>query len=248
MFLETDSPMHRNALLETGVSNDAAACTPADCSGKGICHRGRCFCEPGFEGKGCDKQVKCARDCSGQGECANGKCICNPGFQGVDCSEPTPCPAECNNRGTCEWGRCFCDVGYGGNACEIETGNSECPSQCNQNGICEAGVCFCKAQYTGIDCGEPVDLVKASSATAAMKSRSHGAWSVSVLSTALLATIAFVFGVLAILVVQFFRRRIQQHASANARQHAPSLGERQPSTLGTPLVISHVGSLGVLQD
>lgn len=165
-FVETEE-------RETMKTTKPISCTPVDCSSRGKCHRGRCFCDPGFGGDGCEEQLQCpGPDCSGNGECANGKCVCAPGFSGDACEVKMACPSNCNHHGTCKWGKCFCDIGFAGDSCEQETGKSLCPSACNANGLCEAGKCFCKSEFTGHDCSIKVDLKEASVLTASMKSHS----------------------------------------------------------------------------
>ena len=138
-------------------------CSPPDCSSRGKCHRGTCFCSPGYGGDGCEQLLECpGANCHGHGDCANGKCVCEPGFQGDACEIKDKCLEECNQRGVCRWGKCFCDVGFDGDACENQASAKECPAGCSGNGVCEAGVCFCKSSHTGADCSKTVDLHRAS--------------------------------------------------------------------------------------
>ena len=60
--------------------------------------RGRCDCEPGWAGDGCEQLAPaCPRNCSGHGECRRvvlldatksvGRCVCERGFRGEGCEE-----------------------------------------------------------------------------------------------------------------------------------------------------------------
>lgn len=93
--------------------------TPAEeaCSGHGVVAFGRCFCEPGWEGRQCEAAIGCPSDCSGQGQCLHGQCYCEPGFSGEACEVATACPDGCSGNGVCMYGACFCVPGYTGPAC-----------------------------------------------------------------------------------------------------------------------------------
>ena len=56
-----------------------------ECSGRGICHEGSCFCADGFSGVDCGKML-CPNECSHNGVCNFGACQCFRGFEGHDCS------------------------------------------------------------------------------------------------------------------------------------------------------------------
>ena len=94
----------------TNVKTNAATrtCTPFDCSGHGKCHRGTCYCNPGFSGDGCEQVMTCpGNNCHGHGDCSNGKCVCQPGFNGDACEKKDVCAEKCNQRGVCRWGKYF---------------------------------------------------------------------------------------------------------------------------------------------
>ena len=55
-----------------------------------MCAYGVCWCDPGWEGVGCEVVVPCLNDCAGHGTCANAQCYCNAGWHGTDCSKPAP--------------------------------------------------------------------------------------------------------------------------------------------------------------
>jgi hypothetical protein len=152
----------------SSITKQTIGCEPSDCSGRGKCHRGTCYCNPGFAGSGCKVSLPCPGDnCNNQGDCFNGKCVCKPGYSGEGCEIETKCLNDCNKNGECRWGQCFCDVGYSGISCETKvSGKDSCENECSGNGICEAGSCFCKAQFSGKDCSSPVDLHEAATFTA----------------------------------------------------------------------------------
>ncbi|WKX99660.1 hypothetical protein Q1695_014493 [Nippostrongylus brasiliensis] len=62
-------------------------CEIADCSGHGRCgDEGRCHCEKGWTGDGCELRACPHPTCSDRGVCVNGQCYCSDGWRGVDCS------------------------------------------------------------------------------------------------------------------------------------------------------------------
>ncbi|KAH9091667.1 hypothetical protein Ae201684P_011211 [Aphanomyces euteiches] len=93
-------------------AKDTVRTTPRECSNMGKCDRttGQCKCQPGFEGRACDRQ-QCVKGCSGHGTCqsigslavSNGfsytlwdanritGCVCDAGYSGYDCSQRA-CP------------------------------------------------------------------------------------------------------------------------------------------------------------
>merc|ERR1711871_916086 len=74
------------------------------CSGHGLCHEdGRCTCDQGYSGLGCERNSLCANSCSGHGKCKKdnrdtpllyrgnkyfGTCACADMYSGDDCSVP----------------------------------------------------------------------------------------------------------------------------------------------------------------
>ena len=76
---------------------------------KGKCKYGKCFCDPGFEGEGCEEKSVCPKDCSKHGLCWKGKCQCNPGWAGEACgqfSNKKNCPKGCSTpNGICYDGK-----------------------------------------------------------------------------------------------------------------------------------------------
>ncbi len=269
LFLEMDEQL---AIEETEQPQPQhAACSPKDCSGRGRCHRGRCFCNPGFMGHGCEEHLPCPSSpddptlvCSGNGECANGQCDCAPGFEGNACEMELACPQGCTGRGVCRWGQCFCDVGYSGAACELETASlsAECPSACSANGICEAGTCFCKAEFAGADCSRHVDLTEASALSAsahaarARTSQSMGASAFSAVGTVFVAMLAFVVGIAVVAAGRYVRERVRRTRAGGDRgtDGAPIRGGFGAAGLSAggsfrdQHGLEHVGSLGVLDD
>eukprot|EP01116_Phalansterium_solitarium_P000822 TRINITY_DN10685_c0_g1_i1.p1 TRINITY_DN10685_c0_g1~~TRINITY_DN10685_c0_g1_i1.p1 ORF type:complete len:1225 (+),score=375.14 TRINITY_DN10685_c0_g1_i1:189-3863(+) len=57
---------------------------PGNCSSRGVCRAGRCFCALGYAGADCS-QPSCPGNCNGFGSCVNNTCLCLPGFFGPDC-------------------------------------------------------------------------------------------------------------------------------------------------------------------
>ena len=88
------------------------------CSQRGECWEGSCFCDPGWAGDDCAREVTCEGGCSGHGTCAYGLCYCDPGWEGPDCEVLVPCPGQCSGHGECLGARCFCAPGWRGAACE----------------------------------------------------------------------------------------------------------------------------------
>ena len=143
---------------------------PNGCSMHGICFRGECMCNAGYQGIDCSRKDdtwkdsdRCPNDCRGShaaraagqyGLCLMGQCYCYPGFTGPSCQEVLPlrCPRDCSNRGICSYGKCFCDLGYAGEACELK---KKCPMNCNGNGLCHHGECDCNPGYEGEMCEKP---------------------------------------------------------------------------------------------
>jgi len=70
--------------------NDFFSCSN-DCSDKGYCFKGICFCIPGYIGDDCsvsESPIKkaCPNDCYRNGNCQDGICSCYSGWGGIDCS------------------------------------------------------------------------------------------------------------------------------------------------------------------
>merc|ERR1711871_1353579 len=74
-----------------------------DCSGNGVCHLGRCFCEHGFRHASggllaCEQEIpivalppeECINDCNGNGLCHPTLkiCLCDLEWRGIACSKP----------------------------------------------------------------------------------------------------------------------------------------------------------------
>lgn len=97
-----------------------------ECSSRGVCIEGQCFCAVGYSGSDCSQSCPSAYDgdkglkCTGHGKCgADNKCQCEPGWAGTMCSEKT-CPSQCSGHGICNNGTCVCDSKRTGDECEIE--------------------------------------------------------------------------------------------------------------------------------
>ena len=116
---------------------------PFGCAAHGRCHRGRCTCDAGFFGRGCERVVPlCEANCSGHGACEPltatataddaddavviGVCRCHDGYFGAACAEvrPATCPLGCSAHGTCSrTGRCECHDGLAPPACAFSAGS-----------------------------------------------------------------------------------------------------------------------------
>ena len=146
---------------------------PLNCSNKGECHLGLCFCNDGFWGDGCQNK-NCPKDfcfsdhdfhikqecfqCSGNGEClSNGTCKCNKEYTGDDCSI-----REClNNCSGEKYGKCIKKKPISVCECnqELKRGGDDCSlifclNNCGKQGECNktVGECSCNKNYYGEDC------------------------------------------------------------------------------------------------
>lgn len=101
-----------------------------ECSGRGVCQVGRCFCLPGFgkasgtSGPNICADSVCKADCGQHGSCKDGECVCKKGWKGDTCREPDCGEDDCHGNGRCLFpaigrpGRCKCDEGYAPPFCE----------------------------------------------------------------------------------------------------------------------------------
>ena len=100
---------------------------PNKCNGHGICKvttdeagkaKGKCYCENGFAGKGCERKV-CPYtprgECDNAGRCIQGTCMCREGFFGRACTKRR-CTLKCSGHGICtnRTFACDCDPGFVG--------------------------------------------------------------------------------------------------------------------------------------
>jgi len=142
-----------------GDGCDVRVC-PNDCSGRGKCIDGRCFCPPGpadspgssYAGIDCGSLL-CPNVCEHGTRGANGTscgCTCSHGWAGPACNEPI-CPLGCSGHGGCDMatGVCTCDRGWDGSGCNVQP----CPGGCSGvGGVCLDGKCRCSAGRGGLDC------------------------------------------------------------------------------------------------
>lgn len=167
----------KDCLLE--CKTDAAG---RACSGKGKCGaKGKCVCQPGFQGDICEHECPMfqLKVCGGRGKCqptqGGGKatCACEQSFQGPACGAtcPTAGGSICSGRGTCKYdgvamaSTCACNEGYKGASCQFA-----CPGvHRNQMGCSGHGACSlfpdttnpvgakcttCLTGFVGRDCGQ----------------------------------------------------------------------------------------------
>ncbi|KAM9308181.1 integrin beta-8 [Gastrophryne carolinensis] len=123
----------------------------SECSSRGICLCGKCYCHKTklgkIYGKYCEMDdFSCAyhkgKLCSGNGECKNGNCKCFSGWEGDQCqcsSSKKHCMDAdglvCSGRGTCTCGKCECtDDKSFGPLCQY---CSVCSKTCTDNWNCE---------------------------------------------------------------------------------------------------------------
>uniref|UniRef100_A0A1I8EAL2 EGF-like domain-containing protein n=1 Tax=Wuchereria bancrofti TaxID=6293 RepID=A0A1I8EAL2_WUCBA len=150
-----------------GTFCDKKDCKDSQCSGHGVCHNEKCYCEDGYRGEQCD-EIYPAESCIGKelllrdsepesdadSACANrgrvdsesGLCICIPGYHGSKC-ELERCEVECMN-GKCGNGICVCDEGWTGMDCT----ERKCLPGCEQHGHCNNGTCMCGKGWNGENC------------------------------------------------------------------------------------------------
>lgn len=117
---------------------------PEECSGRGACNAGKCFCFAGWTGASCNERAcgPCAH-----GQCAHGECTCNKGWTGSRCDQPA-CPNACSSHGSCVNGTCHCADGFGG----VDCAHGVCPRGCSGHGTCTKDGCICEHGYAGEGC------------------------------------------------------------------------------------------------
>ncbi|KAG9341665.1 hypothetical protein JZ751_018729, partial [Albula glossodonta] len=108
---------------------------PVPCGSHGVCSEGRCQCEDGWEGMGCDQRA-CHPRCEEHGQCRDGKCECHPGWEGDHCTIDG-CPGLCNGNGRCTleqsgW-HCVCQAGWSGVGCNVVM-ETECADNTDNDG------------------------------------------------------------------------------------------------------------------
>lgn len=138
-----------------------------DCSGKGMCVSGHCFCAagwgklPGKVGPNICADPTCPVDCGKHGMCLGNMCVCQEGWQGPACRLPK-CSLDCAGHGTCSFTapdsapECKCDYGWALPDCARPAFFmmlAHCPNDCSGNGLCFNGKCVCNEMYVGPDCG-----------------------------------------------------------------------------------------------
>ncbi|XP_054270391.1 protein crumbs isoform X2 [Macrosteles quadrilineatus] len=159
-----------------GSKCDKAYCELEHCV-KGVCNANAvpplCECEPGFEGKFCDKNIDECRSnpCLNNGTCIDGiaafACNCTgTGYQGALCEEDVnECALlPCGPDGTCENTPgsflCHCNNNACGVYCNATNPCLYAPCQnegsCKQTCVLAASYeCMCPPGFGGVNCTEP---------------------------------------------------------------------------------------------
>jgi hypothetical protein len=131
-----------------------------ECSGKGVCSKGKCTCNNLFGGKACQLSV-CKDACHYNGACVHKKgsdaatCNCDDGWTGETCGlKQCLGRGKCSGHGTCDEksSTCKCHAGWSDKKCSTP----KCPANCNgeSHGVCTAKGCACKPGWTGDTCGQ----------------------------------------------------------------------------------------------
>jgi len=118
------SPYHGERCEEKHCPDYESSGDGTECSGKGVCQQGKCFCLPGSgkangsSGENVCADSVCKADCGEHGSCKDGECVCKKGWKGDTCCEPDCGEDDCNGNGQCLFpalgrpGRCKCNEGY----------------------------------------------------------------------------------------------------------------------------------------
>lgn len=126
------SPYHGDRCEEKHCPDYESSEDGTECSGRGVCQQGKCFCLPGFgkanssSGENICADSICKADCGEHGSCKDGECMCKKGWKGDTCREPDCGDDDCNSHGQCLFpalgrpGRCKCDEGYAPPFCAEE--------------------------------------------------------------------------------------------------------------------------------
>jgi len=136
-----------------------------ECSGVGSCDRstGKCACQPGFTGKGCQRRT-CPNDCNGRGKCHSLTEIVELVTEANANLDWTSSGLGYTGKDAASSHGCWCDPGFRGPDCSI----MECPSktdpmggkgsesgrECSGRGTCDGsvGLCQCQSGFTGTAC------------------------------------------------------------------------------------------------
>jgi len=142
--------------LYSGADCSELRC-PGNCSGRGTCIKGMCFCQDSYLGLDCSTPP--CQNCSGHGKCnEKQECVCESGWIGSICQTKTCLgypQSECSKHGMCINGECQCSPGFFNKDC-----SGSCPSAfgqnsgvvCSNHGKCFENRCACDPSWTGTDC------------------------------------------------------------------------------------------------
>ncbi|XP_065832505.1 uncharacterized protein [Oscarella lobularis] len=145
-----DETLAKNSGFQIGVC-------PNDCSNRGACINGTCFCYALWSGPDCS-QGGC-ENCSSNSVCQNGFCQCKLGYVRekkrcvkANCVAVNNCTSPLH--GLCiSAGECLCSPGFTGSDCSQTTA---CTVSCSVHGVCgEGGGCVCDPNWSGDDCSVP---------------------------------------------------------------------------------------------
>uniref|UniRef100_A0A8C6VIT2 N-acetylglucosamine-1-phosphodiester alpha-N-acetylglucosaminidase n=1 Tax=Naja naja TaxID=35670 RepID=A0A8C6VIT2_NAJNA len=147
------------------------ACQPQNCSGRGHCVLGQCYCHGAFwSGPACDVLDCGPSNCTLHGMCTEVGCVCDAGWTGENCTQACTngsygdsCAQKClcRNNGKCDpvHGSCTCPVGFQGIFCEEACPlgrygpNCQHPCQCPNQCYCDrrTGSCNISLDSTVLD-------------------------------------------------------------------------------------------------
>lgn len=142
---------------------------PANCSGRGDCVFGHCYCYDGYYGVDCSN-ISCPGDYCYMDEathtqvckhCCSASWTHTDGDQYVMRERKVPCDAEHEgeSHGICDgFGHCQCRPPFLTEDCSVR----DCPNGCNGRGHCSVEYpvsrCHCDPGWTGTDCSERLCL------------------------------------------------------------------------------------------
>lgn len=127
-----------------------------NCSSRGICVEGVCYCKPSWTGEHC-QHAACPNECYYHGKCVKGNCKCDDGYKGVDCSRRHVENGICHvATGECECSAVKQPAFKGQMWTGADCASRTCSKNCTGRGECtKQGVCECMPDWLGISCEKP---------------------------------------------------------------------------------------------